>query len=152
MVKLTNGVTRAVRVSEPGVASTFRTVPIGTPGTYGLPPCEPNVTMRWPGLSGALESSTWNRSRPAAAPRPVPCTTPICWEPSSRPPTDDDASVTSRTVAVDGPDAVTRPTRPSPVTTVWPGFTPSALPASRVTVSSYPCRPRIAMTCAATTR
>ncbi len=50
-VKSANGLTSAVGVSEPGWVVTADTVPTGTPGTYGRPPTEPNVTSSWPGLS-----------------------------------------------------------------------------------------------------
>ena len=51
---------------------------------------------------------------------------------------------------MNGPTRVVRPTSPSPLTTVWPGSTPSRLPASTVTVRDPGAVPA-ATTCAGTT-
>ena len=77
-------------VSELAAPSTWVITPTGTPGTYGLPPTEPNVTSCSPGRSTALPSKTWSRSSPAPdMALPVPVTAPICPVPASRTPTAD---------------------------------------------------------------
>ena len=83
---------------------------------------------------------------------PLPLTTPICWDPSSRAPIADSGSAASSTVDVTGPTLVTRPTSPSPLRTVMSGARPSRLPASTVAVQSKVCPEPTAITRAGTTR
>ena len=83
---------------------------------------------------------------------PWPVVKPTSIEPSSRTPTDDSGSTASSTVDVVGPTVLTRPTRPSPLSTVMSGRMPSLLPASRVTVQENVCAEPIAITCAGSTR
>ena len=70
---------------------------------------------------------------------PCPVVKPTSIDPSSRTPTDDSGSIASRTVEVVGPDVLTRPTSPSPLSTVMSGRTPSRVPASIVTVHENVC-------------
>ncbi len=110
---------------------------MGTPGTYGLPPTEPNVTSCWPACSTAvaLNSCSCSESGPDRL-LPMPVTEPTSPLPAIRTPTVEDRSVASSTVAVVELTLTTRPTSPSPFSTVSSGLIPSALPASIVTVSS----------------
>src|ERR1700733_8771737 len=135
-VKSAKGLTSAVGVSEPGRVVTEDTVPTGTPGTYGRPPTEPNVTSSWPALSVAFASNRVSLSGAlpdsAAA---LPDSAPIWPLPAILTPTVVPASVSSWTVAVFWVTETTVPTRPSPLRTVSWAVTPSLPPTLIVTVS-----------------
>src|SRR5262249_50265977 len=133
------GRTRAILVSEVALACTCVITPTGTPGTYGRPWTEPNVTSCCPGWSTAPASKTGSRSRVGPGrDRPVPVTAAGCPGPASRPPTVDDASELSSTVDVRAATEVTVPTSPAPFSTVSSGLMPSSRPASMVTELLYP--------------
>ena len=63
-VKLTNGRTSAVWVSQPALLWTETTVPTGTPGTSGWSSTEAYVTTSCPGCSTVFASNKVSRSRP----------------------------------------------------------------------------------------
>ena len=110
------------------------TVPIGIPGRYGALPREPQVSTRSPACGVTVWSTRLRVSDPSPPMSPVPSRKPSSIEVPSRPPTVESRSMISSTVAVVADAAITRPTRPSALTTVRSGTTPSSVPASIVTV------------------
>ena len=135
-MKLTNGWTSAVAVSEPALRWTEAIVPMGTPGTSGWSPTEAYVLTSCPGCSTVFASNKVSRSM--AGPDmdlPVPVTDPISPLPASCTPSTDDASSASRTVEVSSLTCVMVPTKPEPLSTVSFGVIPSLRPTSSVTVS-----------------
>src|SRR5215475_6881397 len=110
--------------------------PTGTPGTNGWSCTDADVTIASPGLSTADESMTASLSMPLGPDPalPGPVTQPSSPLGASETPTTEEESLASMTVAVCAVTAVTWPTSPWPFSTVSFALTPSALPASTVTV------------------
>lgn len=102
------------------------------------------MTSRSPFFTFALPLRNWTDS----GRDPCPVAKPSSSVFSIRVPTVKSGSLASRTVAVFGPTVVTRPTSPSPLSTVMSRLRPSLDPASMVIVQEKPWAAPMAMTSA----
>ena len=131
-------------MSSAGDEWTLTTLPIGTPATYGASLREPQLTTSSPTFGETVWSTRLSSSVPSPDRLPSPSRKPSSIDSPRRPPIVDLRSTMSSTVAEWRVASMTRPTRPSALTTVRSGTTPSAVPRSIVTVRENDCAEPIA--------